>query len=126
MAPFLVQVTLWEKNEQPASRTDPETARVPSDAAREPLVAAAVDRRVMVETPDPKADFAVNLPRTGALRNRGKPANPTATGETPGAMGETPGKICYEQGLNPEKDIEMRETAADTGCGDLPALLSGE
>jgi hypothetical protein len=39
-------------------------------------MAAAVDRRVMVETPDLKADFAVNLPRTGALRNRGKLASP--------------------------------------------------
>jgi hypothetical protein len=78
----LVQVTLWEKNEQPASRTDAETAKAtPRDprlnAPRGALAAAAVDRRVMVETPDPKADFAVNLPRTGALRNHGKPANPT-------------------------------------------------
>src|SRR3954466_1517831 len=58
VAPFLVQVTLWEKNEQPASNSDTATAR----AQGEILAAAAVDRRVMMEAPDLKADFAVTCP----------------------------------------------------------------
>jgi hypothetical protein len=63
-------------------------------------MAAAVDRRVMVETPDLKADFAVNLPRTGALRNRGKLAIPRRIRRDWMGM---PGKICYELCLNLRK-----------------------
>jgi hypothetical protein len=66
---------LWEKKEQPDTRTSAETAKAPKNA----LAAGAVGRRVMMETPDPKADFAVNLPRTGALRNHGN-REPTAIG----------------------------------------------
>src|SRR3569833_3068192 len=65
VAPFLVQVVAWEKKEQP-----PRTARPAIKIPQRRLAAFAVGRRVIMEAPEPKAEFAVNLPRTGAQRNR--------------------------------------------------------
>src|SRR3954464_10289966 len=75
VAPFLVQVTLWEKNEQPASKTEAETARTQQDT----LAAAAVDRRVIIETPDLKAYFAVTCPEP-ARRATWPSGSPAAIG----------------------------------------------
>jgi hypothetical protein len=70
----------------------------------------------MVETPDPKADFAANLPRTGPLRNRGKLGFAARPGcDRVGRLGKS-----RHECRNPEKDIELRETAATPGRGDLP------
>jgi hypothetical protein len=55
----------------------------------------------MVEAPDPKADFAVNLPRTYAPRNRVEMGIVTAM----------PGKICYEHGLSVKRHLPPLSSA---------------
>jgi hypothetical protein len=67
----------------------------------------------MMEAPDPKAEFAVNLPRTEAQRNRRKSAH--AARDRMEMASEIPGEICYEQPLSLRKDFSMQETAACDG-----------
>jgi hypothetical protein len=55
----------------------------------------------MMEAPDPKAEFAVNLPRTGALRNRMEMGIVTAM----------PGKICYEHVSTVKRHLPPRPSA---------------
>jgi hypothetical protein len=77
----------------------------------------------MVEAPDPKADFAINLPRTEARRNPRQIDNRRR--DRSRRVGP-PGKICYEQRFDTGKDTEMRETAARLGRGYLPPFLPAE
>jgi hypothetical protein len=75
----------------------------------------------MVEAPDPKADFPVNLPRTEAPRNCGKLGMPTPIGRE-GC--ESLGKSAMNHASSVGKDIRMRETAASPERGDLLALFA--